>query len=201
MSSQRGFTLAGVLVICTIIMIFVAYTVPRQWSTIMKREREKQTIFVMKQYARSIKAFQVKNGNALPTSLDQLKKARTPRLIRGVNGEWIDPLTGKADWLLVPPNAAGPNPRLTIEPVPSTSTNPSARPGQSIQQKTPKDYVGPFVGVRPPVEGESLMALNGANRYEEWLYTINELNTEVNGMLSGIQVAPGTPPPTAPPKP
>ena len=110
-NSESGFTLAGLIVICTIIMIFVAYTVPRQWSTIMKREREKQTIFVMKQYARAIKAFQVKNGNAYPTSLDQLKKARTPRLIRGVNGEWEDPLTGKVDWVLVPPAAAN-QPRI-----------------------------------------------------------------------------------------
>src|SRR4051812_15115460 len=53
--SEHGFTLAGVLVICTIVMIFVVYTVPRQWSVIMKREREKQAMFVMKQYARSIK--------------------------------------------------------------------------------------------------------------------------------------------------
>ncbi len=111
-TSEDGFTLAGVLVICTVLMIFVAYTVPRQWSTIMKREREKQTIFVMKQYARSIRNFQAKNSNALPTSLDQLKKARTPRLIRGVKGEWNDPLTGKADWVLVPPQAAPPPPQI-----------------------------------------------------------------------------------------
>src|ERR1700716_3602066 len=109
-TAEAGFTLAGVLVICTVLMIFVAYTVPRQWSTIIKREREKQTIFVMKQYARSIKSFQIKNTKALPTSLDQLKKARTPRLIRGVNGEWADPLTGKVDWVLVPPQAAPPPP-------------------------------------------------------------------------------------------
>jgi len=183
---ERGFTLAGVLVICTVLMVFVAYTVPRQWSTIIKRGREKQTIFVMKQYARSIKAFQTKNGNALPTSLDQLKKARMPRLIRGVNGEWEDPLTGKVDWLLVPPTAA---------PIP-----PQLRQGQQqggLQQnpplqKTPKDYVGPFVGVRPPVEGQSLLSLNGADRYEQWLYTVNELNTELNGLLTGVPQVPTT---------
>src|SRR5258706_8995744 len=43
-TAENGFTLAGVLVIMTIMMIFVAYTVPRQWSTIMKRERERETI-------------------------------------------------------------------------------------------------------------------------------------------------------------
>jgi len=182
-SAQAGFTLAGVIVICTILMVFVAYTVPRQWSTIMKREREKQTMFVMKQYARAIKAFQVKNNNALPTSLDQLKQARTPRLIRGVKGEWEDPLTGKVDWLLVPPTAA-PTPRITIEP--RTGTGPRAPQPKPIIPETPKDYVGPFVGVRPPIEGESLLTFGDADRYEQWLYTINELNNELNGLVTNV---------------
>ena len=184
-SSQSGFTLAGLLVICTIIMIFVAYTVPRQWSIIMKREREKQTMFVMKQYARSIKAFQMRN-NALPTSLDQLKKARTPRLIRGVDGEWIDPLTGKVDWQLVPPVAAQ-QPRMINNPLPTQTTGSAPQQPQAIPT-TPKDYVGPFIGVRPPIEGESLLEFNGAQRYEEWLYTTLDLDNEINGLVN-----PGTP--------
>src|ERR1043166_4661543 len=102
-AEERGFTLAGLIVILTIIMIFAAYTVPRQWSAIMQREREKQTIFVMKQYARSIYEFQKTKGN--PVKLDQIKEARLPRYIRGVNGEYLDPLTGKADWILVPAGA------------------------------------------------------------------------------------------------
>jgi len=31
-ASDSGFTLAGVIVIMTIISVFVAYTVPKQWS-------------------------------------------------------------------------------------------------------------------------------------------------------------------------
>ena len=185
--AERGFTLAGLIVICTVIMIFVAYTVPRQWSIIMKREREKQTMFVMKQYARSIKAFQVKN-NSLPTSLDQLKKARTPRLIRGVNGEWEDPLTGKVDWQLVPPSV-GQQPRTINSPLnpqqpTQTQTTGTTRTGQAAPIPTmPKDYVGPFIGVRPTIEGESLLEFNGAQRYEEWLYTTLDLDNEINGLL------------------
>jgi type II secretory pathway pseudopilin PulG len=190
-TNQDGFTLAGLIVICSIIMIFVAYTVPRQWSTIMKREREKQAIFVMKQYARAIKAFQAKNANAFPTSLEQLKKARTPRLIRGANGEWEDPLTGKVDWVLIPPQAAN-QPRLvppnglqtpTAPTTPSTTSTDSSSPVQG-QAKTPKDYVGPFIGVRPPVDGESLLSLNGAQRYEEWLYTTMDLDNELQALVT-----------------
>src|SRR4051794_32373547 len=102
-SAERGFTLAGLIVIMTVLMVFVAYTVPRQWSKVMARERDRQAIFVMKQYARSILEFQKKHAG-LPTSLDQLKDARKPRFVRGPKGEWIDPLTGEADWILIPPS-------------------------------------------------------------------------------------------------
>ena len=36
--SERGFTLAGVIVLMTILMIVVTYTVPRAWSTVVQRE-------------------------------------------------------------------------------------------------------------------------------------------------------------------
>src|SRR5437588_12031347 len=104
-STESGFTLAGVIVIMTIMMIVVAYTVPRMWSTVMKRERERQTIYVMQQYAKAIAEFQDKN-KAYPTSPQQLKDARQPRMIRGVKGELADPLTGEVDWLVIP-QAAG----------------------------------------------------------------------------------------------
>ncbi|MGZ8833569.1 MAG: hypothetical protein ACXW19_10305, partial [Thermoanaerobaculia bacterium] len=99
-NSESGFTLAGLIVILTVMMIFIAYTVPRAWSIAINRDRDQQTIFVMKQYARAMRAFQLKN-NAQPVSLDQLKQAKSPRLIRG-KGEFIDPLTGKVDWIPVP---------------------------------------------------------------------------------------------------
>jgi type II secretory pathway pseudopilin PulG len=103
--AQSGFTLAGVIVIMTIMMIVVAYTVPRMWSTVLKRERERQTIYVMQQYAKSIYEFQLKN-HTYPNSPQQLKDARSPRMIRGVKGEFADPLTGDVDWLVIPQAAA-----------------------------------------------------------------------------------------------
>src|ERR1700704_4565553 len=63
-ASEDGFTLAGVLVILTVIMVFVAYTVPRQWSEVMNRERDKQTIFVMRQYARAIREWTKRHGGS-----------------------------------------------------------------------------------------------------------------------------------------
>ena len=101
---QEGFTLAALIVILTIMSIIIAFTVPEQWSLVLKRERDRQTIFLMKQYARGILNWRNKH-NSVPVSLDQLIEARSPRMLRG-DGKWPCPITGKEDdWILVPPNA------------------------------------------------------------------------------------------------
>lgn len=216
-AAESGFTLAGVIVIMTIMMIAVAYTVPRMWSTVMKRERERQTIFVMQQYAKAIAEFRDKN-KTYPTTPQQLKDARQPRMIRGLKGEFTDPLTGEVDWLVIPQAAAaalpqhnignnppgvtppsGPNgnPPLggpSTQPPPSsttgtsttgtsttdtssTSTNPQAPPG--LPGIPIKDYAGgPFIGVRPPTHGKSLISLLGADTYETWVYTTVDYDQE-----------------------
>ena len=194
---EEGFTLAALIVILTIIAIVIAYTVPTQWSIVMKRERDRQTIFLMKQYARGILAFQKKHNNTLPVSLEQLQKAKEPRLIRG-GGAWPNPLTGDPEgWILVPPGAvqggaAGPGgPAAGTPGGPIIGGNPALRPGaqqpgQAAQgpsklnkDLSPKDYVGPFVGVRPNATGESFIALNGAEDYSEWVYTVQDLQNEI----------------------
>src|SRR5438477_13206145 len=103
---ERGFTLAALLVLLTVVMVFVAYTVPTHWSGLMQRERERQTIYAMQQYARAIREFNKKHGS-YPVSIDQIKQARLPRFIRSPKGEYVDPLTGAVDWLIVPATAAG----------------------------------------------------------------------------------------------
>lgn len=173
---ERGFTLAALLVILTIISVIVAYSVPEMWSTAMKRERDLQTIFAMKQYARAIQQFQQKRG-VLPTSLDQLKEQNNPRVLRQ---EYICPLTGDDNWILVPPGAppqSVPNPGGQ-GPVPGSGPEGArpVTPGTGLSG----EYVGPFVGVRPPVTGESFITFRDQDRYENWTYTINELNQETN---------------------
>lgn len=204
-AGESGFTLAGVIVIMTIMMIFVAYTVPRMWSTVMKRERERQTIFVMQQYAKAIVEFREKN-KTYPTSMQQLKEARQPRMIRGVKGEFPDPLTGEVDWLVIPQAAATslpahttttngtpPGPTPPPPPPPNPSTDSSGTPGATGTNPpgTPalpgipiKDYAGgPFIGVRPPTHGKSLMTLFGADTYETWVYTTIDYDQEKLGRL------------------
>jgi type II secretory pathway pseudopilin PulG len=209
---ESGFTLAGLLVIMTIMMVFVAYTVPRQWSTIMKRERERQTIYAMQQYAKAITEFRTKN-NTYPTSPKQLQDARQPRMIRGLKGEFIDALTGEVDWLVIPQSAAGALPQRNttgqnnppgVPPPPPQSQPPTASTDTSATSSTSgtstdststtgtnpnaptglpgipiKDYAGgPFIGVRPPTHGKSLISLLGADTYETWVYTSLDYDQE-----------------------
>lgn len=207
-SRESGFTLAGVIVIMTIMMIFVAYTVPRMWSTVLKRERERQTIYVMQQYAKAIAEFRAKN-NTYPTSPQQLKDARQPRMIRGVKGEYTDPLTGEVDWLVIPQAAAaalpahntvtgtnGPPGSAPPPPPPPPGGGSTAGPATGSTGSTDstgsnpnappglpgipiKDYAGgPFVGVRPAAHGKSLMTLFGADTYETWVYTSLDYDQE-----------------------
>jgi type II secretory pathway pseudopilin PulG len=215
--AQEGFTLAALIVVLTVIAIVVAYTVPTQWSLVMKRERDRHTIFLMKQFAQAIDNFEAKH-KSLPVSLDQLEKARKPRMLRG-KGIWPNPLTGsEKDWILVPPGAV--NPAGSGTPVPNPNqTNPAgggvigggqqfgrdgqpanrqATPGDNTPRKlnkdaSPKDYVGPFVAVRPNATGESFIELNGAKDYSDWVYSIYDLRNErtaraaalVPGMTTG----------------
>jgi type II secretory pathway pseudopilin PulG len=191
--SEKGFTLAGLLVILTIMMVFIAYTVPRQWSKVMQRERERQTIFVMKQYARAIREWSSKHGGAPPASLDQLKEARLPRVMRGPKGEYTDPLTGKLDWILVPPTAVQVSGTpaggigtggVGVGGAPPTTTAPPTTGTQGPQytlnkDASPKDYVGPFIGVRPPVTGPAMVKFKDTETYDQWVYTILDLKVDI----------------------
>jgi type II secretory pathway pseudopilin PulG len=169
---ERGFTLAGLIVLLTIVMIFAAYTVPRYWSAILKRDRDRQTLFIMKQYAIAISAFQDKH-KTWPVSMDQLKDARQPRFLRGPKDGYIDPLTGEVDWLIVPQSAIGP----TGQRMPVPGAQPGTLP--PIPSVPMKDYAGgPFVGVRPNKAGKSFLEFNGLDSYEQWIYTAIDYRTE-----------------------
>jgi type II secretory pathway pseudopilin PulG len=193
---ERGFTLAAVLVILTVLAVVLAYSVPPLWSQIMGRERDRQTIFVMKQYARAIHEFQKKRG-APPSSLEILAEQKEPRVLRQL---YVNPLSGKMDWIMVPAGS------VTIRPVPlpgaqpggpSTSTADDAQPGQKPElpgvKGDPMQFKGPFIGVRPPQTGNSYLALNEATTYETWIYTINELQQDLNAAQGLAPNQPGIP--------
>ncbi len=199
-SDEAGFTLAGLIVIMTVIAIMIAYTIPKQWSIAMSRERDQETLFAMRQYARAIRAFQEKN-HAQAVSLDQLKEARSPRFMRG-KGELIDPLTGKVDWIPIAmsnqtaqqaqqPGAATvpgiiPNQRNQI--VPAMPVGPQPVQQQGTSTSGPGGFVGPIMGVRPNKTGTSYLTLNGSDSYEQWSYTTVDLENEIVQRRNAIMI-------------
>jgi hypothetical protein len=113
-------------------------------------------------------------------SLSQLKDARQPRFLRG-KGELLDPLTGQADWLVITQAAGGgPMPVPPVRgasPIPSTATAPAGIPM--------KDYAGgPFVGIRPGKNGDSLITFMGSSKYEEWKYTVLDYRNDRGARLA-----------------
>jgi type II secretory pathway pseudopilin PulG len=203
-SSEAGFTLAGLIVIMTIIAVMIAYTIPKQWSIAMARERDKETLFTMKQYARALQAFQEKN-HAQAVSLDQLKQARNPRFIRGTTGEYVDPLTGKVDWIpigmsnqiaqqqqqqqqgMTPVPIPGQGAQGAQGAQPTQSASPGL-PGQSTSTSGPGGFVGPIMGVRPNKTGKSYLTINGSDTYEQWSYTTVDLQAEITQRRNSIMI-------------
>lgn len=199
-SSEAGFTLAGLIVIMTVIVVMIAYTVPKQWSIAASRAREQQTLFAMRQYARAIQAYQ-DTTHVQPTSLEQLKQKGTRRFLRG-KGEYIDPLTGKVDWIPVAmsnpaaqqqrqqggaiavPGVVPPQP--TGVPVGTTPVNPQPQTTNSAGQ--PGGFVGPFIGVRPNKTGPSYLVVNGQDNYDQWSYTTVDLANEIAQHRNSIMV-------------
>jgi type II secretory pathway pseudopilin PulG len=185
---EAGFTLAAVMIIMSVMMIFVAYTVPKQWSVLMQRDREQQTIFIMKQYAKACEDFRKKN-NTFPVSMQQLVEARQPRFLRCPKDGCLDPLTGQVDWFVIPQSQApapgtgnappGVAPPPGLPPSGTTSTAPGAATPTVPTGIPIKDYAGgPFVGIKPNKTGQSFIILNGADHYEQWIYTALDYQQE-----------------------
>ena len=194
--AERGYTLAALIVILTIIGVVVSFSVPRMWSDVLKREREIHTIFVMKQYAQAIADYERLKGGA-PTTLEQLEKATLPRVLRQT---YVNPLSGELDWIMVPAGSMTPSQGQVVpggqggmpSGLPPSGT---PAPGQTGTQgrdapppPKPRDHSGPFIGVRPPQTGASMLELFGQSTYENWMYTTLELKAE--------QTAAGAPPTT-----
>lgn len=165
----------------SILMIFAAYTVPQMWSDIMRRERDYQTVFAMKQYARAITEY-TKQRKVPPTTLDDLEKQMKPRVLRKL---YPNPLSGEVDWILVTADPAAPG-----NTAPGLPQNPTPTPPPPPGVDSRKPGGAPFIGVRPPQTGKSFLALNEKTTYETWSYTVNDLQRELTPVPPGGAVPP-----------
>ena len=94
--AEQGFMLVGLIVAIFFILLALSVAAPKVAQE-LRREREVETIHRGDQYVRAIRVFYRKNGH-YPGTMEQLEKTNNVRYLRQ---QYLDPITGKADWRLI----------------------------------------------------------------------------------------------------
>lgn len=104
-AGMRGFTYLGLLFFVAISAAALA-ALGQAWSTATQREQERELEFRGREIARAIASY-LKATPAqppqYPQSLDDLlEDRRGPRPLHHLRRAYVDPFTGKPDWVLMP---------------------------------------------------------------------------------------------------
>ena len=93
---ERGFMLVGLIVAIFFILLALSVAAPKVAQE-LRREREVEAVHRGNQYVRAIRLYYRKT-NTYPATIEQLEKTTNIRYLRK---QYIDPMTGKADWRLI----------------------------------------------------------------------------------------------------
>ena len=106
-SRESGHLLIAVMIGITLMLIFMT-VVAQQWSSLERRENEKELIFRGNQYAKAIRKYQGEHGGAYPTSLESLMELG-PRRLRYIRKLYRDPMAPDGKWgvLIADPSGKG----------------------------------------------------------------------------------------------
>lgn len=98
---QRGFTYLGLMLIVASMGAVLAATA-QVWSTVVKREKERELLFIGEEFRKALKGFAAAARNVnerAPRTLDELiKDPRYPDTRRYLRKLYLDPMTGKREW-------------------------------------------------------------------------------------------------------
>ena len=101
---SRGFTYLGVLFLITLLAMTAAMA-SSVWSTVQRRENERELVFVGRQFQAAIEHYRQrsKDGQAqYPRRLeDLLRDARAVPVLRHLRQLYADPVTGTRQWGLI----------------------------------------------------------------------------------------------------
>ena len=210
---EAGYSLVALIAGMTIMLIMMTAATPT-WRYVMKNDREEELLFRGGEIADGIVRFQKRNGNAYPTSLDQLVKGKFIRRLYkepfAKDGKWRfvhqgEPLVGGPA-----PGQGGPGSSTGFgnQPTPPPTTQPSGLGAGS--GGTGGTSVGPIIGVASTSKEKSLRIFNGRTQYNEWLFVagqpriLGRVPTPGPAPGSGVGPSPGpgsTTPPTTTPRP
>jgi type II secretory pathway pseudopilin PulG len=93
---ERGFMLVGLIVAIFFVLLALSVAAPKVAQE-LRREREVEAVQRGNQYVRAIRLYYRKFGH-YPGSMEQLEKTNNIRFLRQ---QYVDPMTGKADWRLI----------------------------------------------------------------------------------------------------
>ena len=96
-SGEQGFMLLGLIVAIALVLIALSVAASKEAFT-LRREREVESARRANQYVRAIQLYYKKFGR-YPASIVQLENSNNIRFLRQ---RYVDPLTGKADYRLIP---------------------------------------------------------------------------------------------------
>ena len=163
-TAERGFALVIVLAGIAVMMILMGAGAS-SWRYVMQDDREQELFFRGNQVARGIEAYQKKNGNTFPVSLDVLVKGKFLRK------PYKDPMTKDGKWRLVRPGEA-----IPATGIPGASPRPGSRPSPSPSPRTglggdnASGSFGAIAGVASRSQETSLRLFNGRTRYDQWIF-------------------------------
>jgi type II secretory pathway pseudopilin PulG len=205
--NEAGYNLVILVVAITVLNILVAAAIPL-WRTAIKREKEEELISRGFQYAEAIRVFQHRYGR-MPARLEELMEVK-PRCIRRL---WADPITGKQDWVpirvgtpgAVDPNAPNGNDdgRGGGEGKDPDDENGGEDESADLQPAAQRDPgtntpdgsvgLGPIRGVHSRSKAEAIKMMFGQDRYDQWQFTVELLQSGgiVNVGGAGVPAAAG----------
>jgi type II secretory pathway pseudopilin PulG len=93
---EQGFMLVGLIVAIFLVLLALSVAAPKVAQQ-LRREREVEAVHRGNQYVRAIRLYYRKFGH-YPGSMEQLEKTNNIRFLRQ---QYVDPMTGKADWRLI----------------------------------------------------------------------------------------------------
>lgn len=218
---EAGYNLVILVIAITVMNILVAAAIPL-WRTAIKREKEEELIARGFQYAEAIRVFQHRYGR-LPARLEELLEVK-PRCIRRLwadpitgKQDWVPIRVGVPG--AVDPNApptgnddgrGGDQGNQGKDPddenaqddqngggdEEATDARPAAPPGVGTNTPDGSVGLGPIRGVRSRNKAESIKTMFGQNRYDQWQFTVELLQSggvvNAGGAGVGVPVAAGT---------
>ncbi len=139
------------------------------WRYLVRDDKEQELIFRGRQISAAIARFQRKNGNAFPTSMEQLVQGKYLRQA------YKDPMSADGKWRIMrlgeagtgrpaaPPSPGGPG-RPAPSPTPSPTPAFGGRTGSAV---------GPMAGVASLSTETGLRSVNGTQNYSQWVFAPN----------------------------